>query len=292
MKILVTGATGFIGSHLVESFLTDHEVAILKRPNSKVPEQFSQEGVVSYIYDGTYDSVKKAFLSFQPELVIHLASYYVYDHQEAEVDTLIQSNIQIGAYILEAMKQTGTRYLVNTGTSFEHFGDSKNDTVNLYAATKKAFGELCKYYCEAGFIKAITLKLFDTYGDRDPRKKLLGLLKESLESGQEILLSPGEQIIDILHISDVLDAYDIAINEVQSQSSPYSEYGLSGNERCTLKELVKQIEVIANGTLNIQWGARPYRDREVMTPWDSHSKLPGWAPKISLEVGLESFLNE
>lgn len=289
MRILLTGATGFIGSNLLNAWSSSHEVGIITRPTSDLSNPVFSQAAEQYIYDGSFKSMLEAFEAFKPEVVVHLASYYVYDNKPEEVHTLIESNLKIGAYLLEAMKLSGVKHLINTGTSFEHYGEKEESVVNLYAATKQAFGNLCKYYCDAGYLNAVTLKLFDTYGDGDERKKLLNLLKDIIKTKAELLLSPGEQIIDILHVNDVLNAYDIALNNVTSQGDGYREYGLSSGERCSLKELVELIERIAGEELNIKWGARPYRDREVMTPWENFEQLPGWEPKISLEEGLRRF---
>ncbi|WP_436517830.1 NAD-dependent epimerase/dehydratase family protein [Ekhidna sp. To15] len=290
MRILMTGATGFIGSNLLKAWSASHEIGIIVRPNSKVSDEVKNQAAKQFMYDGGFDSINKAFDSFRPEIVIHLASYYVYEHKSEELDTLIESNVKVGTYLLEAMKQNGVKYLINTGTSFEHFGEEDKAAVNLYAATKQAFGDLCKYYCDAGFIRAVTLKLFDSYGDGDERKKLLNLLKTNLQTQEELKLSPGEQVIDIVHVSDLISAYQVVLESMSTYKENYLEFGLSGEQRCTLKELVELIEQIAGKKTNIAWGARPYRDREVMRPWENFKPLPGWKPQVSLNEGIKRFL--
>ncbi len=290
MRILITGATGFIGSNLLKAWSKTHELGIIVRPSSNISDEIASHSSEQFVYDGGFDSINNAFKSFEPEVVIHLASYYVYEHNQEEIDTLIESNIKVGTYLLEGMKANGVKYLINTGTSFEHFGADENAAVNLYAATKQAFGDLCKYYCDAGFIRAVTLKLFDSYGDGDERKKLLNLLKTNLQTQEELRLSAGEQIIDIVHVSDLISAYQVVLENISSYKENYQEFGLSGQQRCTLKELVELIEKIAEKKTNIKWGARPYRDREVMNPWESYEQLPGWKPKISLNEGIKRFL--
>ncbi|MEQ8905488.1 NAD-dependent epimerase/dehydratase family protein [Ekhidna sp.] len=290
MRILMTGATGFIGSNLLNTLLGSHEVGILIRPNSKVNSNATNHAATGYVYDGNLDSILDAFDSFKPDAVIHLASYYVFDHKPEEIDILLESNLKIGTYLLEAMKLKGVKYFINTGTSFEHFGKEEREVVNLYAATKQAFGNLCKYYCDAGYIKAVTIKLFDTYGENDPRKKLLSLLKENLKTKKELLLSPGEQIIDIVHINDVVNAFQMVLDKMPNYKESYLEFGLSNNQRCSLKDLVSLVEKVAGEKTNIKWGARPYRDREVMNPWKNFTPPPGWKPQITLEEGIRRFL--
>lgn len=286
----MTGATGFIGSNLLNALSGSNDVGIIIRPNSKVENKISNQASAQYVYDGNLDSILEAFDSFKPDAVIHLASYYVFDHKPEEIDILIESNLKVGMYLLESMKLKGVKYLINTGTSFEHFGKGESEVVNLYAATKQAFGNLCKYYCDAGYIKAVSIKLFDTYGEKDPRKKLLSLLKDNLRTKKELLLSPGEQMIDIVHVEDVIKAYQMVLEQLPTYEESYLEFGLSNNQRCSLKELVSLVEKIAGEKTNIKWGARPYRDREVMSPWKTFSPPPGWKPQITLEEGISRLL--
>ena len=67
------------------------------------------------------------------------------------------------------MKEVGVKILVNTGTSWQHYENKDYSPVNLYAATKQSFEAILQYYVEVASLKAITLKLFETYGLDDPR---------------------------------------------------------------------------------------------------------------------------
>ena len=66
-----------------------------------------------------------------------------------------------------------------------------------------------------------------------------------------------------------------------------SEYMVSHNEKPTLRELATLFEKVSQKKLNIHWGAVPYRKREILIPWSSGTVVPGWKPKISLEVGIK-----
>lgn len=292
MRIFITGASGFVGGHLI-SFLKDRnfDLSLLVRRKSDQDAEEKWRGCEIYHYDSNFISVLNAIKSARPNVIVHLASYYVYDNNFTDIDLLLDSNIRLGAYILEAMKETGVTNFINTGTSFEHYQDEYYNPVNLYAATKFAFQDILKFYSKAGFINAITLKLFDTYGPNDTRGKILSLLKDNLNTGRTIELSEGEQIIDIIHIYDLCEAYFRAINLLTENSFRSKVYGISSEERMSLRELVSMIERLSKKKLNIIWGAKPYRNREVMNPWSNFEKLPGWAPSISLEKGLTQVIN-
>ena len=228
----------------------------------------------------------------KPDVVFHLASLFIAQHTPAQVLPLIQANILLGTQMLEAMQATGVQALVNTGTSWQHYSQDIYRPVNLYAATKQAFEDILAYYCDTGAVRATTIKLFDSYGPHDDRKKLLSLLVETLKTRVKLQLSGGQQVIDLVHVEDICRAYVQAASLVLHPGQPaYTSYAISGGERHSLREIVALLEQVAGVTIPVQWGARPYRAREVMRPWDGPS-LPGWKPGIALVQGFEAMLHE
>ena len=109
-----------------------------------------------------------------------------------------------------------------------------------------------------------------------------------------MMMSKGEQIIDILHVDDVVDGILLLLDLIQ-KNSPLLEdettFYLTAKEKFTLRKTAEIFEEVSGKKLNIQWGARPYRDREVMMPQCSGRILPGWESKISLTDGIRRFLN-
>lgn len=155
-------------------------------------------------------------------------------------------------------------------------------------ATKQAFEDVLKFYVEASKLKVITLKLFDTYGQDDPRPKLFTLLRKVAEEQAELAISPGEQLIDLVYIDDVVDAYFLdAKRLMDNKVSNMEEYAISSGNPISLKELVAVYSRTIGKPLPIEWGGRAYRSREVMVPWNKGKKLPGWKTKIGLIEGIK-----
>ena len=205
-----------------------------------------------------------------------------------DIVPLINSNVKFSTQLLEAMNESGIKNIVNTGTSWQHFENNAGSPVNLYAATKQAFESILQYYIEANFFKVITLKLFDTYGPDDPRPKLFHLLEKISKTQEPLAMSPGEQLIDIVHVDDVINAFMIAAERLLTlQVTNHDRYAVSSGDPISLKKLVSIYEKETNIKLSIQWGGRPYRDREVMTSWSRGEIMPGWAPKVSLSNGIK-----
>lgn len=292
-KAVVTGATGFIGSHLVRHLLrAKWQVHAIVRPESDHSALGGESSLKVHEHTGSMDSMLSIFTDTQPDVVFHLASLFLSKHQSVDIDRLVESNILFGVQLVEAMTQVGVKALVNTGTAWQHYEGQQYSPVNLYAATKQAFEALLDYYTEASGLRSITLKLHDTYGPRDPRPKLVNLLVRVAESNESLAMSPGEQQLSLVHIDDVVSAFEIAAERLLERPDIKREnFSLESTQTCTLKQLVSEFEMLVGRVLPIRWGARPYREREVMAPWTGN-KLPRWEQRVDLRSGLRNLLLE
>ncbi|EAQ80407.1 NAD-dependent epimerase/dehydratase family protein [Blastopirellula marina] len=292
MRIAITGATGFVGRHLVRRLVERGEsVRLIMRSESDaavIGEALFHCEV--FRHDGNTESLSNYFQQSRPEVVIHLASLVAAEHQPSDVRQLIESNVTLATQLVEAMCAAGTGKLINTGTSWQHYQNESYNPVNLYAATKQAFESIVRYYVEAHELQVIHLKLYDTYGPDDPRQKLIPLLNHCRQSRELLRLSPGEQWIDILHVDDVVDAYVAAIARFDVSALPEETFAVSSGAPVSLRNLVGQFEQIVGQKLNVDWGSRPYRNREVMRPWSSGTPIPGWRPKVKFHSGIANLL--
>lgn len=287
MKIFLTGATGFVGSQLARRLLSaGHEVAVLVRAESRLDTLqpvLSQIGV--HRYDGSYGSLAQAMHDAKPEAIIHLASLFLVQHKPEDVERLVRANIGFPAQLLEAASQSGVRHLINTGTFWQHYQNEAGNPANLYAASKQAFEALLAWYVEARGMKAITLKLFDIYGPGDTRPKLFHLLRDCARTGNSLKMSPGGQLLDLVFIDDVLDAYELALQRLSGVTG-HECYAVSNPVRVSLRELVRTYAEVVGRPVDIEWGGLPYRPREVMEPWSDGTTLPGWQVRTGLEEGI------
>lgn len=288
---LITGATGFVGLHLANRLVSEGwAVHVIVRPQSKVAslQKISQNLTIHY-HDGTTKQMITIMNDVRPDVVFHLASFVLSQHEAKDIESLIQSNILFGNQLAEAMTLSRVYCLVNTGTSWQNFQNHEYNPVCLYAATKQAFEAILTYYIEVSPLRVVNLKLFDNYGPYDTRKKLIPLLQETARKQIPLAMSNGEQFIDLVYIDDVVSAYLVAAERLMNnEGSQWEEYAVSSGTPILLKDLVKLYESIIGKNLPIKWGARPYRQREVMVPWSKGKWLPNWEPKIKLEEGLRN----
>ena len=286
---LVTGATGFVGGHLAGRLMADGwETHAVVRPSSDVTILCGVLGSGNvHRHDGTTVGLIDILRSVHPVTVFHLASLVVADHSTEDVESLVQSNILFGTQLLEAMTVAGVPVIVNTGTYWQHYEGREYSPVSLYAATKQAFQDILQFYCEACGLRAMTLELPDTYGPGDTRPKLFSLLGWAARTGEILQMSPGEQLLDLLHVDDVVHGYEVAADALLSGSLPSSsQYRLSSGSLVRLKDVVELYEKATGHTVNVAWGGRLYRVREVMEPRSPVPVLPGWNPSRSLATWL------
>ena len=247
MNLIITGANGFIGRHLCKRLQVENiNFTCLIRPESS-RIFFVDNNIPTIQMNGEVTDLVKTFKDKSATGIIHLASYFVAEHREEDLYPLIMSNIYFGTQVLDASVKAGIKWFLNTGTFWQHYNGSIYDPVNIYAATKQAFEDIGRYYANVHGLRFCTLKLSDTYGPNDTRNKIFSLWEKIAKSGEVLNMSPGEQLIDIVHVDRVVQSYVRLIRWLHSedQSSVNCEsYHVSSNQKITLKELASSFSVI------------------------------------------------
>lgn len=296
MRIMITGASGFIGSCLARVLVAQsHEVSLLCRPGSSldlIEDLLNRVQIYQAVCE--MEPIKRAFEAAAPEVLVHLASCFIAEHKPEDIPQLISSNVLFGNLLLEAMISCGCKHLVNAGTAWQFYHRPSYHPVCLYAASKQAFEAVVDFYVSAYDLRAVSLYIYDTYGPNDPRRKLFRLLLD-LNAGRtpSIDMSPGEQELSCLYIDDVTRAFVRAIHLIteDQKSSEHLHYALPAKESLSLKDLAATFSRVSGKSLPIAWGRRSYRKREVMKIWREGSQsLPGWSPQVSLEEGIRKVI--
>lgn len=289
LRLLVSGATGFAGRHLARYLIAaGATLGCIVRPDSDLSTLPREAAALRH--DGGTEQLHAIVRDFAPDCIVHLASHFVAEHQPPDVVPLVGANLLFATQLADAAAAAGVPRFVNTGTAWQHYEDAPYNPVCLYAATKQAFDDILRYYREAVGLRVVTLELSDTYGPGDPRRKLVPLLVDLARQGRALAMSPGEQRISLVFISDVVAAFVRAIG-LTAELRPGEErrYAVTADEAPSLRALVALVEREAGRRLDIEWGGRPYRRREMMAP-PPGQRLPGWKPAVDLQSGIRLVL--
>ncbi|MDA0787444.1 MAG: NAD-dependent epimerase/dehydratase family protein [Proteobacteria bacterium] len=290
---LVTGATGFIGSSLVDR-LAKGGVAVtaIVRPGSD-PDRIARlpDTVTTHTARGDCADLIACFQQAKPDIVFHLAARFAGSHAPGDIAGLIEDNVTFTAHLCEAAIASDCTALIAAGTGWQNAGSASGDPTpapnTLYAATKQAADDVIDYYSRLSGLNAITLKIYDSYGPDDPRRKFLAVLREAAENGDTLDATPGDQLLHMVHVDDLVDAFVhagnlLAAGEIRGRAS----HTLPSKQAVTLRDLAA-LWMSANGCrTRIAWGRKTRRDGEVMVPWDGEP-LPGWFARIDLHEGLK-----
>lgn len=286
-KILLTGATGFLGSHLLESFVSQgFEVVILKRSTSdtwRINHLFNK--IKSYNIDDV--SVGTVFNEANPTVIVHTACSY--GRKNESLIDIVNSNLIFGLDLLEQSITSNVNTFINTDSLLPR-------SLNDYSLSKAQFADWLQKRSDK--IQVVNFKIEHMYGVKDDTKKFLPwLINEMINGNDFINLTTGIQKRDFIYITDVVAAYNLVIQKRQSLPS-WSEFDIGTNVFTEVKEFVLKIAVKLEKSYDkeivsrLKFGAIPYRSADIMVPQLDNTKLIalGWKKSVDINTGVEKIL--
>lgn len=289
-NIIITGSTGFVGRNLVPLLIdSGYNVLELTRDIIKSQKLYGNK-TSKFKLGATQISMRSKIRRFDPHICIHLASYITPNDSFDESKKLIDSNISLLISILDGLKESNLKYFINTGTFAEYSKDkNKLSPAYLYAATKTASRPFIEYYSNLLKFKYCTVIPYTIYGGVDSQKKIIDLIFDSIGSEIPLKLSPGNQILDFIHIDDVIGYYLYLIKN-KSQISNKSVFHLGTGKGHSLRQLALIIEELTASKTNISWGAKEYRENDIMYAVSTSTFSDQFNP-IKLRDGIGLFKN-
>lgn len=287
MKILVTGATGFIGRHFLPMLVKEYpscEILTINRDVEKARNLYSFQNCQ---HISTQDLCK--LCDFKPEIVFHLASFITSRNDDEAISQILQANIVFGVELLKELGRcSSVKLFVNLGTFAEYrMGASEINNAYLYSASKTAFKQFTDYYSNLCNYKYVHIVPYTVYGGSDSQKKIIDYIYDSFSAPTPIKMTAGEQILDFIHVFDVSSFLCfLALNLEKILRLPNGEVLHLGTGIGTqIKELAVIMENTYKQKCNIEWGALPYRDMDVMHAIAPIAKLIelGWRTKHKIE---------
>jgi len=298
--VLITGATGFIGSHLAERLVADGaEVTLAVEPAAS---QANITDILDKVRIHEVDmrdgqKVQRLVRECQPSKVYHLAAVGV---TEPGVDPMltVQVNVMGTLNLLEALRETDCNCFINTGTCYEYGHntppmreDQMVDPVNAYAASKSAAWLFCSMYHRTHGYPIVTVRPFTVYGSRQSDRALIpqtiiSALRGAEGLAKDFAMTGGEQTRDFTYVDDVVEGY---IRASLSGKAIGQTINLGTGEERPIKDVVSKVLELMGNPVKPLIGALPYRPREVWRLCSDSSKareLLGWQPQVSPEDGL------
>ncbi|MGJ7923221.1 NAD-dependent epimerase/dehydratase family protein [Neobacillus sp. LXY-4] len=293
MKILITGSTGFLGSHLTKALVHEgHEVIILKRSFSDTWRIADILPKVT-VFNVDQSPLEQLFTESGPiDVVIHSATKY--DRNGENASQLLDSNVLFPLRLLETASAFKTKMFINTD-SFIHKNLVGYRYLPGYALTKKQFLEWGKEFGTSEKIRFINVRLEHIYGSFDSETKFVPfILSSCLRNLPELQLTPGNQKRDFLHVNDAVTAYSLLIRQKITDVPWFKEYELGTGETVTVRHFVELLHQKTQSKTILKFGALPHRENEIMESKANNDDIKklGWNSKISLEKGIELLLKD
>jgi nucleoside-diphosphate-sugar epimerase len=299
-RVLVTGASGFVGANLVRRLLKDgHETHLLLRPSHQSwrIEEIAGDVQAHEADIADVDGVRRVITTVKPHWVFHLAAFGAYPNQTG-FERMLATNIKGCAALVDACIETGTESFVHTGTSSEYGykdhaarEDEALEPNSHYAITKAAATHYCQWAARERNLNAITVRLYSIYGPfEEPARLIPTLIRHGMQGKLPPLVSP-RIARDFVYVDDAIDAM------VQVAAAPSIPRGAIYNICSGVQSTLADVIAVARRVMGIVeepvWSSMPDRswdtDRWVGSPQRIEREI-GWRAQTTFEEGLKNTL--
>lgn len=273
-SILVTGATGYLGSklcsHLVKS---GYKLSILTREPDNYYNIFSLPK--DRIYNTTILNAVEKLNDY--DIILHCATLY------KSSSTLELADVNIGFPIKVANK-----FLSKNGL-FINIDTSLDPKTNDYAYSKNLLVQLLTKIAQSDDIRVINLELQYFFDENEPDDRFVKSLIKACLQNKDFILTKGDQIRDFIHLDDLIQAVVLVLNSTELIRENFKNIEIGSGKGVSIKNFANKIKKITKSKSKFDFGSIPYRDNETMHSVADISELEylGWQPRYNLLKALE-----
>jgi nucleoside-diphosphate-sugar epimerase len=285
-KILLTGATGFLGSHILRRLIYEgNNVVILIRETSNLDRIKKLKGFSIFKIKQNLSNIEELFELNSIDTIIHVATEY---GRRLPYSAVLYSNVYLPIRLIELASKKKLNLFINTDSFFSKF--EGYSYLNEYIKTKKIFKEYLKSLTG---LQIINLQLEHIYGENDSKDKFIPFLVESMGTNvNEIALTNGSQKRDFIYVEDVVDAYMVVLSNRNSLKQ-YSEFEVGTGISVSVKEFVLNIHQAINSNSNLLFGKLPTKLDEIQDSKADNLDLLklGWIPRNKINQAIQKIIS-
>ena len=297
-NVLVTGASGFIGVHLVARLLSEgSRVTALARSSSALPKEWHDRVSVLVCEDFSESGLRR-LLRAPFDTVFHLAAYGVRPNHR-DIDEMIAINVGLPAALVRLCAEWRAR-MVMAGTFSEYRSLLSRDLLTeaspleqgkLYGSSKAAGGLMASAIANSGGTGFRLLRLFKVYGAGEAPHRLLPALVSGLAKRERVAISAGTQILDFVYIDDVIEAMLRADKQCREKGG-IATWNVATGRAHSVREFAERVAAAMNADPSLLgFGAIDMRKDD--EPWlvgspDLLRSELGWQPSIGLDDGVRA----
>lgn len=287
MRLLLTGASGFLGRHIVGAFSArgDVKLAALVRPHSSLENDKSP--LLEKLEYRDFSAMTAHVRGFKPDVIIHLACDY--GRRENSLSNMIECNIALGVHLITAASK------LNKPVMFFNAGTGLDDGLSLYAAMKRSFVTIAKTFVRPEVaLSFCNLELQQFYGRGDCVSKFPSFVFNSLQNNvPEMALTSGTQRRDFIYIDDLVSAIELLVHQ-RTKLGSFESIEVGTGFAITVREFCETAKAVISSVTHLNFGVVPLREGEpdVLVADTTRLKEFGWEPKTSLISGINRSLEK
>ena len=293
--ILLTGGTGFLGSHLLGEILRtgEYRVIVLKRKTSSMAKILkvcpdAREKALFFELDGE-DSIARLFGEHKIDIIIHTATEY--GRGGMMPSAVLGSNLIFPLTLIEQGLRQGLELFINTDSYFNKPNQSYTTLLD-YSLSKKSLNLWLEYL--SARCKVVNLRLEHLYGDYDSPGKFCESVIRSVAIRKEksVSLTSGEQKRDFVFVDDVCGAYMAVLRNYGGYYFSYLTCDVGTGTAVPLRDFVSYVKECSGSPTELRFGDIPYRDDEMMISVADTQFLRNWGfeAKTSYRQGIEKII--